>query len=298
MRLVEIIKHPTAAERRTAIEFVEQVAASTGARPLSDHLWLDLTVGDGDGFVAIRLADETGSVAYAQVSAANESSALEVIVDPRAADRRALRDDAVETAVDAVRRAGGGALTWWIDDPGPDDLEFARNVGLHPGRQLYEMRRPLPLRDHATVETRSFVPGVDDDAWLEVNNRAFATHGEQGGWTQQTLAARLAEPWFDPDGFRLHEREGRLAAFCWTKLHHDQNPVVGEIYVIAVDPDFHGLGLGRQLTLAGLDSISARDITEANLWVDADNTPAVSLYEQLGFRIHRTRQACSGVLTP
>jgi mycothiol synthase len=161
---------------------------------------------------------------------------------------------------------------------------------------LHEMRRPLPHPDRSAVTTRAFVPGVDDAAWLAVNNRAFADHGEQGGWTDATLALRIAEPWFDADGFRLHEVDGQLVGFCWTKVHADTDPPLGEIYAIAVDPDAHGRGLGRELTLAGLDSLTDRGIRHANLYVDAGNAPAVRLYERLGFTVHRTRSAYSGRL--
>ena len=123
---------------------------------------------------------------------------------------------------------------------------------------------------------------------------AFAAHREQGGWDRETLQQREQEPWFDPDGFLLHERDGRLAGFCWTKLHTDHDPPLGEIYVIAVDPDFHGLGLGKQLTLAGLDSIARRGIAIGMLYVDADNTAAVRLYDRLGFTVHRTDRAYVG----
>jgi mycothiol synthase len=294
MRAVEIIQHPTANQRSALVEFVERVTAETGARPLSDHLWLDLLAGTDAGFVAATVADDSGLVALAQISASNDSSSLEAFTRPALDDARAVLDDAAETALDAFSAAEGGRVVWWVDDPTAADLAFAAAHGFEPQRSLHEMRRTLPLDRHATVETRDFVPGADDEAWLTINNRAFAAHGEQGGWTSETLALRLAEPWFDPAGFRIHEIGGRIAAFCWTKLHHEHDPVIGEIYVIAVDPDHHGRGLGRQLTLAGLDSMSRRGVTEASLYVDADNVAAVALYDALGFTIHRTRRAFAG----
>ncbi len=296
MRVVEILYRPTTDQIAELTEFVEREAELRGERPLSDHLWLDLRRGGTDGFVGVVARDESGPIALAQISAANDSSSLEAFVSADVRDRRHVVDDIAETALDAFAHRGGGRVFWWIDDPNDADRAFAEQHGLAPVRGLHEMRRSLPLAEHASIETRDFVPGVDDQTWLTVNNRAFAEHGEQGGWTTDALALRMAEPWFDASGFRVHDIDGRLAAFCWTKLHYELDPVVGEIYVIAVDPDFHGRGLGKQLTLAGLDSIAARGITEASLYVDDDNAAAIGLYEALGFSIHRSRQAYAGDL--
>jgi mycothiol synthase len=157
------------------------------------------------------------------------------------------------------------------------------------------MRRSLPLAEsQPTLEVRTFRPGHDELAWLEVNNRAFAHHPEQGGWSIETLQSRMAQPWFDPLGFIIHEADDRIAGFCWTKVDPEVDPTLGEIYVIAVDPDFHGRGLGSALVLAGLENMSRRGITEAMLFVDAENKPAVEMYERLGFRVTRTDRAFVG----
>ena len=291
MHVVEVLRRPDPSERAALQAYV----ATFG---ISDHLWLDLLAGGAPGFIAVRvLAPDIPGVgtttrAYAQVSATTGGAELEVVGDDQAA-----RLDAAETALDGFAADGGGNLTWWVDDPGPGETELAAAHGLAPARALYEMRRSLPHERRATITTRAFRPGTaDESAWLAVNNRAFATHPEQGGWTAATLANRIAADWFDPDGFRLYEDAGRLLGFCWTKVHpaRDDDPELGEIYVIATDPDAAGRGLGTELTLAGLDWLGDRGIATANLYVDAGNIPAVALYTRLGFHIHRTRTAFTG----
>ena len=189
-------------------------------------------------------------------------------------------------ALEVVARAGGGPVQRWRASPTPESDREAAAAGLRPGRDVLEIRRPLPVGEAWSLPVRAFVPGRDEEAWLAVNNRAFAWHPEQGGWDLGTIRAREREPWFDPAGFLVHERNGRMAGFCWTKVHREEDPPVGEIYVIAVDPDFEGLGLGRALVLAGLDHLAGRGITTGMLYVDEENERARALYERLGFVLH------------
>ena len=281
----------------TVEDLLTAAERADGHRPLSDHLWLDLVHGGRPGFAGLT-AWEPGhdhAVGYAQVSKGNDSWAVELVVHPHHRyEMTHLGPQLLRAAIDVVADGGGGHVHWWVFEPTPTHEALATSVGLQPGRRLLQMRRSLPTGMDVAIETRPFVPGQDEDAWLAVNNRAFEFHAEQGGWDRSTLRQREEEAWFDPAGFLLHERDGRLAGFCWTKLHTDTEPVLGEIYVIAVDPDFHGHGLGEQLTLAGLASIAERGVDTGMLYVDADNTAAVELYRKLGFTVHRTDRAFVG----
>lgn len=275
-----------AADREEVRALLTDATTQRGEFPLSDHLRLDLEGGGGPGFTAAFAHEHDRLVAYAQASAAHDSHSVEVVVHPDVAD---AEQSWTGELLRALRAAVDGPLYWWVHGAGDVHDRVAAELRLSPERKLLQLRRPLPTGMEAGVTTRAFVPGADEDAWLHVNNRAFAWHPEQGGWDRATLVAREAEPWFDPDGFLLHERDGRLAAFCWTKLHpaSGSDPALGEIYVIAVDPDFTGLGLGKALTLAGLASIAERGVTTGMLYVDADNSTAVNLYSRLGFATHR-----------
>lgn len=173
--------------------------------------------------------------------------------------------------------------------PTDDDDRRADRDGLSLRRDVLQLRRPLPLDASSSIPTRPFTVGsTDEGEWLRVNNRSFATHPDQSAMTPARLHAQIDEPWFEADGFLLHDRDDRLAGFCWTKRHPASlsEPAMGEIYVVGVDPDFQGLGLGRDLVLAGLDRLARTGETIGMLYADATNTPALRLYESLGFTVH------------
>ncbi len=272
---------------------IAEAAEHDGFRSLSDQLWLDFIDRGHAGFVAVVAIDELNRIgAYAQVDRANSSTTIELVISPDArGEAMALGPLVLSGALDQVGADGGGTVYWWVHQPDDTADVIADKLGLRLGRRLFQLRRALPIGETTIVDTRAFVVGRDEAEWLRVNNAAFHDHPEQGGWTIETLRQREAEPWFDADGFRLHERDGRLAAFCWTKVHDETSPPIGEIYVIAVDPPFHGLGLGRALTIAGLDHMTSNGVTIAMLYVDGANTAALAMYERLGFSIHHADHA-------
>ena len=305
---------------RTEVEVHRDVAQPD----LADVIELLGTVGTVDGFPAlseqkrIELADSSGGapagrslarlrrsgrlVGYGHLSRGNDSWGIEIVVHPdHRADgmAEALGSALLAPLLDEVGRQGGGQVYFWAPRASAVHDRIAEANGLRPGRELIQMRVPLPIAaqpgDRADPPpTRAFRPGYDESAWLEVNNRAFASHPEQGGWTIHELLRREQEPWFDPAGFLLHEVGGRLAASCWTKVHREEDPPVGEIYVISVDPDFQGRGLGRSLTTAGLTWLAAVGITVGMLYVDADNVAAVGLYRSMGFTVDHVDRAYTG----
>jgi len=239
--------------------------------------------------------DHVHLVAYCHVSRGNVSWSLDLVVHPHHRyEMTTIGPEMLRAAIDIIRAEGGGHVHWWVFEPTPTYASLAADIGLSPGRTMLQLRVQLPLAHSTDIETCAFRVGTDEAQWLEVNNRAFADHPEQGHWSTETLASRFATRWFDPKGLLLHHENDQLAGFCWTKLHTDTTPHLGEIYVIAVDPNFARRGLGRALTIAGLQHLSAEGAPVGMLYVAADNLAALSLYRSLGFTTHHTQRAFVG----
>ncbi len=307
-------------------EFITTIQDRLGRRPVSDRAWLELMHGGAEWGGAVLCHRDSRQLAGVCLIGRGSTWTVELVVDHGDADHadhadhgdhgdhgdaededsghREVEIGLLAAARDEIASRGGGDLRWWDFDACADADAVAAAIGLRAERSLLQMQIHLPLPSaisqgpdpHALV-TRPFEVGRDEAAWLEVNSAAFAWHPEQGHWDLATIRLREGEDWFDPKGFLMHERDGRLAGFCWTKLHHDAVPVEGEIYVVAVHPDFHGLGLGKALTVAGLESIAARGVSTGMLFVDQDNAPAVGLYRSLGFHIRRIDRAYTGAVS-
>lgn len=303
MRTLDIRHHLDAGELEAVQKLLSVAEEADGHRAVDEHRWLDMAEGGRASFAGL-VAWESGHnhpVGYTQLSRGHQSWALDMVIDPHHRnDAASIGPEMLRAALELIGGQGGGHVHLWVYQPTTTHDHMAAAVGLRQGRDLLQMRRSLADEIASPgIEVRPFRIGKDERAWLDVNNRAFAWHPEQGGWTPKTLAERLDEPWFDPMGFLLHEREGRLAGFCWTKLHPEHEPPLGELYVIAVDPAFQGLGLGKALVLAGLEWLAGHDdLATAMLYVDAANEGAVGLYRRLGFEIDHVDRAYVGDVDP
>jgi mycothiol synthase len=262
--------------RAVVLDYVAQRTDRLGHDVLGEEKRIGL--GSGVGVIDLLATEGNELIGYAQLRWGGGHVTVEYVGDDPKTDEALLSQ-----AVEEVGERGGAMVHLWRLRPADGDEAVPTALGFHLGRELYELERPLPLDAETAasprVETRAFRPGIDEPAFLGVNAAAFTGHPEQGAWDLPTLLARERQAWFSADDLRCYDEDGSLAGFCWTKI----TPPDGEIYVIAVSPAFQGKGLGRAILLSGLDHMVSLGLERATLYVDGDNTAAMSLYRSLGF---------------
>ncbi|HET7801737.1 MAG TPA: mycothiol synthase [Humibacillus xanthopallidus] len=288
-------QHPlTAPEAEAVLALAQEATRHDGSAPLSEQFRLSAGAHEVDGVEHVLALDGSGAdrsgavVGYAQCreGVAGEPPSAELVVAPAA--RR-----------QGVGRALAGALPRdariWSHGSGASAAAasaFAAALGLEPVRRLHVMGRSLqsgepwpPADVPPGYAVRTFERGRDEDAWLALNAAAFAHHPEQGSLRRPDLEQRIAQPWWDPAGLILvvdADDPDRLAASHWTKVDPPDGEV-GEVYVVAVSPDRQGQGLGRLVTVLGLDHLRSLGLDRVVLYVDEENVAAVRTYSALGF---------------
>ena len=294
------VRRPVAPVDLTLLRGLAATATrADGHPPFGDAVWRDLEhPGPGSTLILGLVGHEIVGAVHVAPAGDPETAVAAILLGP---DHRtpetatALLDALVGDAhTRAIAR-----ITLWLFGADEQIDALVGGAGFTPERELWQMRVGLPrdeaVRWPAGIALRKFEPGRDEAAWLDVNSRAFRDDPDQGAWSIATLQEREAEPWFDPQGFLLAVDDAGLAGFCWTKIHPPAPPGdperLGEIYVIGVDPDRQGIGLGRALVLGGLTSLHERGVRVGMLFVDAANTAAVGLYHALGFETARVDRA-------
>jgi mycothiol synthase len=278
-------------------DLIDAATAHDGVAPVGAQVLRELPH-DRTRHLVARTRD--GIVGYLNlVAAEQDSAAMAEVVVPPDARRRGIGSKLIEAG---LAEGGDGARVWAHGNLEPARATAAA-MGLVKARELLQMRRSLadlpPVTVPPDVRLTTYSGPEDDAELLRVNNAAFAWHPEQGGWTEAEIAERRDESWFDADGLFLafDGDAGGLLGFHWTKTHgagsggqerSDQGNVLGEVYVVGVDPDAQGRGLGATLTLVGLHHLAERGADTVMLYVEADNTAAVKTYRRLGFDVFAT----------
>ena len=274
------------------IALISAATEHDGIPPIAEHIVLHLRHGGDKDDRHLIVEDDGQIVGYAHVDLTDvvAGSSAELVVHPLHRSRglgRSLLEEICSITSPRI----------WSHGDLASAQKLAQENGLERVRTVIQMRRPLTahlpeLRDDLGL--RTFLPGLDDEAWLALNNAIFATHPEQGDWSMENLHQRMMEEWFDPSGFLLATHGDQLVAFCWTKIHgaqthshageeaHGHDPI-GEIYAMGVNPQFQEKGFGRAITIAGLSHLRRKALMSAMLYVDAKNASAINLYVKLGF---------------
>jgi mycothiol synthase len=282
--------HPslTPDDQQRIRELIAAASRADGIAPVGEQVLRELALRRTRHLVA---TEEDRVVGYLNLMPATNAATpmAELVVAPEAR-RRGIGSGMLMAAL----TAGGEATRVWAHGNLEPARATAAALGLKAVRELWQMRRTLrglpPTVLPSGVHVRPYRGPVDDAELLRVNSAAFSWHPEQAGLTREDIAERRSEPWFEPDGLFLafDEQTRMLVGFHWTKVHREQ-PGLGEVYVLAVDPSERGRGLGRALTLVGLHHLAGRlsgdREPEVMLYTEADNAAAVHTYQRLGFDV-------------
>jgi mycothiol synthase len=292
------LDHLSDTQQSLVLDLINRTTQHDGTPPIAEHILLHLRYGGDKADSHLLVEKDHQVIGYAHLDQTDlvAGPCAELVVDPTyrgAGVGKALLSEAIKIC--------GENLRLWVHGEAEAAHNLAASFNFEKIRTVIQMSKsltdtqPLPVIDKEII-IRSFLPGIDSDDWLELNNKVFKDHPEQGGWRLSDLNHRLSEEWFDEKGFFIVEKNKQVIASTWTKVHgehsHDHDgeashahPAIGEIYITAVDPEYTGLGIGKALTITALNYLKYQGLKEAMLYVDFDNKAALNLYDSLGFEL-------------
>ena len=282
---------------RAVLALIKRSSEHDGIPPIAEHILLHLRYGGvkADSHLLVEKDNQVIGYAHLDQSDLVTGPSVELVVDPT------YRGQGIgQQLLGAAIKICGENLRLWVHGEQEAAHNLASSFNFEKIRTVLQMSKSLsdiqqlPSIDKE-VTIRTFLPGKDSNEWLELNNKVFKDHPEQGGWQLSDLNHRLNEEWFNEKGFFIVERNKQVIGSTWTKVHGEHShahggeqsnahPAIGEIYITAVDPAFAGRGIGKALTITALNYLKYQGLNDAMLYVDFDNKAALNLYNSLGLK--------------
>jgi len=288
------LKYLTPALQEQVLSLIKSAQDFDNSPAIAEHVLLHLRHGGDKADSHLVIQKDNQVIGYAHLDKTDQVAgpSVELVIHPEHRGS-GIGSDLLKSAIEVC----GNKIRLWSHGDLPQARALAQSNNFIKVRTVIQMSKDLtevsPIKSYYQI--RSFLPDLDNKAWLALNNLAFANHPEQGNWSEADLLIRLNEDWFDEKGFFVAQNKEELIGFCWTKIHgghshshssgddhHDHAPI-GEIYVTAVSHEYVGKGVGKALTITGLNYLKYQGLYSAMLYVDEDNQAAFNLYKSLGF---------------
>jgi mycothiol synthase len=288
------LNHLSKSQQESVLSLIKAAHYFDGTPAIAEHVLLHLRHGGDKSDSHLVIEENKEVIAYAHLDTTDlvAGPSVEAVVHPQ------HRGKGLGALIlkEAIKICGHKTRIWSHGDL-PAAKAIAASLKLERLWSNLLMSRSLgeiqPVTSKYSI--RTFIPSLDNQAFLALNNKVFADYPDQGAWSEDDLKVRLNEDWFQKEGFFLAEDMGELIGFCWTKIHGAQthshsggdddhgHEALGEIYVLAVNPDYKGQGVGRDLTITGLNYLKYQGLNNVMLYVGVENKPAFNLYKSLGF---------------
>ena len=288
------LNHLSKSQQESVLSLIKAAHDFDGTPAIAEHVLLHLRHGGDKSDSHLVIEENKEVIAYAHLDTTDlvAGPSVEAVVHPQ------HRGKGLGALIlkEAIKICGNKTRIWSHGDL-PAAKAIAASLKLERLWSNLLMSKSLGEIQPVTSKypIRTFIPGLDNQAFLDLNNKVFADYPDQGGWSEDDLKVRVNESWFDDKGFFIAEDKGELIGFCWTKIHgahtHSHtggdddhgHEALGEIYVLAVNPDYKGQGIGRDLTITGLNYLKYQGLSNVMLYVGVENKPAFKLYKSLGF---------------
>jgi len=177
----------------------------------------------------------------------------------------------------------------------PEDNTIARNalskMGFKFIRQFLELRLDISrvrwqYSNQCTVKYRNLQRGEESEV-AQLQNRSFTGTWGYNPNTVEDIVYNTNLSGFSPEDIVLACEGDKVIGYCWTRIicgaATDRRK--GQIFMLGVDPDYRGRGIGKRVLLAGLSHLKSKGLQIAELSVDDENKEARALYQSVGFEL-------------
>jgi len=196
------LNHLSKSQQESVLALIKAAEDFDGTPAIAEHVLLHLRHGGDKSDSHLVIEENKEVIAYAHLDTTDlvVGPSVEAVVHPQ------HRDKGLGTLIlkEAIKICGDKTRIWSHGDL-PAAKVIAASLKLERIWSNLLMSKPLGEIQPVTSKypIRTFIPGLDNQEFLDLNNKVFADYPDQGGWSEADLKVRLNEDWFEKEGFLL-----------------------------------------------------------------------------------------------